>query len=45
MSLKNIIALMLIVMALSTSFFAQAQPHPNLILTQSGVEKIRKSIF
>ncbi|WP_299082126.1 heparinase II/III family protein [uncultured Paraglaciecola sp.] len=44
MSLKNIIALMLIVMALSTSFFAQAQPHPNLILTQSGVEKIRKNL-
>ena len=44
MRLKNFVALMLLVTTLSTSLFLQAQQHPNLILTQSGVEKIRKNL-
>ncbi|MCF2947540.1 heparinase II/III family protein [Paraglaciecola aquimarina] len=40
----NISAILLMAISLNISFTAQSQEHPNLIMTKSGVEKIRQNL-
>ena len=44
MYLKKMITLLLFVATLGTSLLIQAQQHPNLILTKTGVEKVRQNL-
>jgi hypothetical protein len=44
MTIKKITTLVLMITSLATSLLIQAQDHPNLILTKSGVEKIRSNL-
>jgi hypothetical protein len=44
MTKRKITILLLMVVALSTSFGVQSQDHPNLLLTKAGVEKIRSQL-
>jgi hypothetical protein len=44
MYVKKLATLVLMVTTFATSVVIQAQEHPNLILTKSGVEKIRKNL-
>lgn len=44
MHLRKFTALLLIVVAITSPRLSQAQPHPNLILTKEGVQKVRNNL-
>ncbi|MBU3004428.1 heparinase II/III domain-containing protein [Paraglaciecola arctica] len=44
MHLRKFTALLLIVVAMTSPRLSQAQPHPNLILTKEGVQKVRNNL-
>ncbi|WP_339721335.1 heparinase II/III family protein [uncultured Paraglaciecola sp.] len=44
MHLRKITTLLLLVVTVATPQLLQAQPHPNLIMTKAGIEKVRKNL-